>query len=260
MSYRELRQRRVLLTGASSGIGLALARRLATEGCHLLLTARREDRLSSLTDQLRRDGVEVSYVAGDLTSEQVREQLLTEVSHRWSALDLLINNAGVGAVGPFASADSLQLQRIMDVNFLAPAELTRRMLPSLQVGQQPLVVNIGSVLGHVAVPNKSEYCASKFALRGWSNALRIELQRAGMDLLLVDPNTTQSEFFDQLLAKQGNVARNPWSMKAETVADRIVRAIRNGRRELVLTTSARAMIWLDFLLAPCFRAVLRRWG
>lgn len=260
MSYRDLRHRRVLLTGASSGIGLALANRLAKEQARLLLTARREDRLAGLADSLRADGIEVAYVAGDLTNPAVREQLFLEATRRWGGLDVLVNNAGVGAVGPFEKSDSTHLQRMMDVNFFAPAELTRRMLPLLASGQQPLVVNVGSVLGHVAVPNKSEYCASKFAMRGWSNALRVELQRSGMDLLLVDPNTTQSEFFDQLLAVRGTVARNPMSMKAETVADRTVRAIQRGRRELILTTSARAMIWADFLLGPIFRMALRRWG
>src|SRR5690606_8389030 len=94
-------------------------------------------------------------------------------------------------------------------NFFAPAELTRGALPLLRQGNSPLVTNIGSVLGHLAVPNKSEYCASKFALRGWTEALRLELAEFQIDVLLVSPSTTGSEFFERLIEGQatGRAAR-----------------------------------------------------
>ena len=95
----------------------------------------------------------------------------------------------------------------MEVNFFAPAELIRAALPLLRAGRRPLIVNIGSVLGHVAVPHKSEYCASKFALHGLSDALRAELSREGIDLLLVSPSTTESEFADHVVETDGRPPR-----------------------------------------------------
>ncbi len=223
MAFRRLDGQRVLLTGGSSGIGEALARRLAANGTKLLLTARRQDRLEKLSRELRELSGGICYCAGDITDPPTRHQLIQLAQQRWGGLDILINNAGLGAVGPFADAQPDRLRRIMEVNFFAPAELTRLALPLLKRGQAPLLVNVGSVLGHVAAPKKSEYCASKFALRGLTDALRAELAQQGIDVLLVSPNTTRSEFFDSLLEQQGEVAVNPWSMSPDRVARRTVR-------------------------------------
>ena len=116
------------------------------------------------------------------------------VQQETGGLDLLVNNAGVGALGEFAEADPQRLRTVMEVNFFAPAELIRAAMPLLRAGEQPMIVNIGSVLGHRAVPLKSEYCASKFALHGFSDAVRAELADQGIDLLMVSPSTTQRSF------------------------------------------------------------------
>ena len=260
MARRTLDNARVLLTGASSGIGWALAEQLGRCRVRLLLTARRQARLEQLRRQLSGQGVEVDCLSGDIAEASTRGQLLDHVHQRWGGLDILINNAGRGAIGPFAQATPQRLRQIMEVNFFAPAELTRQALPLLRQGQRPLVVNIGSVLGHVAVPGKSEYCASKFALRGLSDALRCELKREGIDLLLVNPNTTRSEFFDRLLERDADVAVNPLSMSPESVARKILVAVQRGRAELQLTLSGKAMIWLDRLCPWLWRRCLTRWG
>jgi short-subunit dehydrogenase len=224
------------------------------------LTARRQERLEQLRQQLSGQGVEVRCLSGDITQESTRDQLVDQVRQYWRGLDVLINNAGVGAIGPFSQADPQRLRQIMEVNFFAPAELTRQALPLLRQGRSPILVNIGSVLGYVAVPGKSEYCASKFALHGLSDALHCELKREGIDVLLVSPNTTRSEFFDQLIKRDGRVAANPLSSAPEAVARRIVAALRRGHAELTLTLSARALIWLDRLCPWLSRRVLTRWG
>ena len=108
----------------------------------------------------------------------------------------------------------------MEVNFFAPAELTRNLLPCLMLGKSPVICNIGSVLGHRAVPDKSEYCASNFAMHGWSDALRAELFSTGIQVTLVSPSTTRSEFFDSLIdtaPNQSSRSLGHWS--AERVAD-----------------------------------------
>jgi short-subunit dehydrogenase len=255
MAFRKLDGCRVLLTGASSGIGQALARRLAAAGARLLITARRQERLERLAHELREVGGGVLYCAGDITDPPTRHQLIQIAQDRWGGLEILINNAGLGAVGPFQNADEQRLRHLMEVNFFAPAELTRLALPLLKRGDSPLIVNIGSVLGFVAMPKKSEYSASKFALRGLTDALRVELMSEGIDVLLVSPNTTRSEFFDALWEQQGEVPTNPLSMSPDRVACRIVRAIRLGRKQLVLSVAGRSLIRLNSLCP----GLVRRW-
>lgn len=260
MTRRQIAGARALVTGASSGIGFALARELARQGARLLLTARRSDRLQSLAAELANSGTEAISVTGDITDSGLRAELRAAATAHFGGLDILVNNAGVGALGPFASAEAARLRRIMEVNFFAPVELTRDLLPLLVTGTSPLIVNMGSVLGHRAVPNKSEYCASKFALHGFSDALRAELVRPGIDVLLVSPSTTQSEFFQSVLEGTGAPSKTARGMPAETVARRVVRAMRSGRQEIILSSGGKLLVWLDRLCPPLMNRLVARFG
>jgi short-subunit dehydrogenase len=186
---------------------------------------------------------------------------LTVATEEFGGLDILVNNAGVGAIGLFADAGPDRLQRIMDINFFAPVELIRSAIPMLRNGNQPIIVNVSSVLGHRAVPKKSEYCASKFALHGFSDALRAELSADGIDVLLVSPSTTQSEFFDNVLEDN---ARLPWlklgGMRADRVARKTVRAIAKGRQEIILTPGGKMLVWCDRLCPPLVNRLVARFG
>ncbi len=234
MARRTIEGARVVVTGASSGIGRALAIELADQGAKLLITARRQTLLEELAEPLRDRTASVEVVAGDLTESVVRETIVHRAVERFGGIDILINNAGVGALGRFMNVEASRLRQIMEINFFAPAELTRAALPALRKGTNPMVVNVGSILGHRALPRMSEYCASKFALTGFSEALRGECVQMGIDVLLVSPGTTQSEFQQQMLDRQGEI---PWPMpqgvKAEVVARRIVRAMQTGRRHII---------------------------
>lgn len=248
MSRRPLQNRRILITGASSGIGWELAKSLARPGNRLLITARREERLTALATEVSPRVTECIVRAGDITQETLRQQLVETVAQRWGGLDLLVNCAGIGAMGPFAQATSERLRTIFEVNFFAPVELTRGMLPWLGRGDRPMIVNISSVLGHRAVPNKSEYCASKFALHGFSDALRAELLPQGIDLLLVSPSTTDSEFFDAAIEDRVQAdwkGRRP--MPPERVARIATQAIRLGKHEVILSWGGKSLVWFDRL-------------
>lgn len=247
---RDLSGARILITGASSGIGHALALELSRYQPRFLLTARRQDRLEELAKQLQsRNCTDVTWVAGDITEEATRAELMTIIETSFGGLDVLVNNAGVGAYGPFATASASRLQQLMEVNFLAPAELTRVSLKWLRQGTRPMIVNVGSVLGHFAVPNKSEYCATKFAMHGFSDALRCELARESIDVLLVSPSTTSSEFFQQLVEQEGDPRVSSLQMTPRTVARKIVAGMRAGRREIILSWSGKLLVLLD-RLAP----------
>jgi short-subunit dehydrogenase len=261
MARRKLAGKCVLLTGASSGIGRALAVELGRRGCRLLVTARREERLEQLVADIRTTGGEADYLVGDLCEPLHRQALLREVKAKWNRLDVLINNAGVGAIGPFAEADESRLRKVLEVNFFAPADLIRSALPLLSQGQQAIIVNVSSVLGHRAVPKKSEYCASKFALHGLSDALRAELRGQGIDVLIVSPSTTSSEFFDNVLEDKAPL---PWRKipgdTPEKVARQAARAIAAGRHEIILSPGGKALVWFDRLCPPLVNRLVARLG
>jgi short-subunit dehydrogenase len=243
--HRSIRGARAIVTGASSGIGWALAHELAQRGARLLITARRLDRLEALSAEIARQGSQAVVVPGDVTDGDVRERIVAAAKEQLGGLDLLINNAGVGARGPFADASPGRLRRIMEVNFFAPVELLRACLPLLQAGRRPMIVNVASVLAHRSVSNKSEYCASKFALHGFSDALRGELSKAGIGVLLVCPSTTETEFSENVLEQHGASRSLGRGMPASRVARKTVRAIEQGRHEVILSLGGKTLVWLD---------------
>lgn len=263
MARRDIAGRRVLVTGASSGIGAALATELVAQGALVTLTARRKDRLDALAEELRAAGGEVWSLAGDLTSGEHRAALVEFADEQMGGLDTIVNNAGTGAIGPFLAAGESRLRKIMEVNFFAAAELIRVSAGSLVASGDGVIVNIGSVLGHRAMPSKSEYCASKFAMHGLTDALRAELTTGGpgsLDVILVSPSTTKSEFFDRLLENDGSAAKNPYGMTAEQVAIKVVHAIRRGKYEVILSAGGKFLVWLDRLSPALAGWFVKRFG
>lgn len=261
MPRRTLQDRRALITGASGGIGRALALELARRGAHLVLVARREEKLRELAAEIEHLGRRAIIATGDITESAVRERALTAARDELGGLDLLVNNAGVSAHGRFLQAAPERLRAIMEVNFFAAVELTRAALPLLQEGRRPMVVNIGSILGHRGVPHNSEYCASKFALRGWSEAARAEFSKLGIDLLLVSPGTTDTEFFDHLIEKRGEI---PWTQEkgvpVETVARAVAGAVERGRREIIPSRRGRLLVRLSRFFPRLLDRALARYG
>lgn len=261
MPRRAISGLRTIVTGATSGIGRALAKELVRQSARVVAMGRRRERLEILAGEVNQPGA-FKIVCGDVTHRADRQRALAVAQNDFGGLDALVNNAGIGGLGRFDEADEARLRQIFEVNLFAPAEFIREALPLLEKGQRPLIVNVGSVLGHRAVPEKSEYCASKFALHGLTDALRIELQSRGIDVLLVSPSTTQTEFFDAASGATGQAdsAFRFGAMTAETVARRTVRAMALGRRETILSAGGKALVWLDRLCPPLAEWVIRRWG
>ena len=260
MAKRSIQGSRGIVTGASSGIGRAMAAELARRGANLVLVARRREKLEELAAELRGSPGRIEIVVGDVTQPALREQAVEWAQASFGGLDLLVNNAGIGALGRFEDARPDRLRRIMEVNFFAAAEMIRAALPLLKLGKRPIVVNVGSVLGHRAIPHVSEYCASKFALRGLSESLRAEFARLGIDLLLVSPGTTETDFFDNAI-ERGDY---PWPQQrgvpAALVARRTVRAIERGRHEILVNPRGKLLVWLNRLFPSLVDRFLARYG
>jgi short-subunit dehydrogenase len=249
----------VIVTGASSGIGQALCRLLLNRGACVIATARRSDRLEQLKVDCGDAGNRLRIVVGDITDHSLRQRLIDEATEWGGRLDLVVNNAGVGGIGPFVAASPDRLRRIMEVNFFAPAELSRLAFPLLCRGRAPVLCNISSVLGHRAVPDKSEYCASKFALHGWSDSLRAEWKCHGIQVTLVSPSTTQSEFFSSVIeTDSGQTSRSIGSWTSERVAHAAFAAVAARRSEAILSLGGKALVYADRLTPPVVDLILAK--
>ncbi len=246
MARRTIEGSRAIVTGASSGIGRAIALELVRQGGKVVCMARREDRLQTLAKEIESLGGSVACIASDVTNAVARGRCLDAAQTRFGGLDILVNNAGVGAIGPFETSDPQRVRRIMEVNFFALVEMTRAALPLLRQGRRPIIVNISSILGRRGVPHNSEYAASKFAVHGFSESIRAEFSAAGIDVLVVSPGTTDTEFFDQVLESKGGPK---WpqhaAVSAETVAQATVRAIRRGNHEITPYLWGKVLVLLN---------------
>ncbi len=247
-----------VVTGASSGIGRCLCELLCQQGANVVAVARRAERIASLQESVGQGTI--IPIVGDITEEVVRKRIVEAAADtRGGEVDLLVNNAGIGAIGPFADATPERLRRVMEVNFFAPAELTRELIPHLRRGRESVICNISSVLGHRAVADKSEYCASKFALHGWSDSLRAELALDGIQVTLISPSTTRSDFFDSLIetdSEQQSASVGSWP--PERVAKKTLSAIRARRSEVILSFAGKALVYGDRIAPPLMNAILAR--
>jgi uncharacterized protein len=221
-----------IVTGASSGIGEATARRLGADGWKLLLVARREDRLKALCDSLP----DASYVAVDLTDADAPAKVKSAVEERFGGkLGLLVNNAGGSWRAAFGDDDGghENVRKTMELNFDGPVRLTEALLPLLRASVPSSVVNVASIAGRVARPTAGSYGASKAALVGWTDSLHLEERAHGVHVGLVLPGFVSTEGFPQEELKRNPVAR--WIVgKPEQVAGAIVDAGPGGRAERIV--------------------------
>jgi short-subunit dehydrogenase len=249
MSGRRIAESRILITGASQGIGRALALLAARRGARVLAAARSRHLLNELADQVHTSGGVVEVVRADITNLADRKRLVEAAVDRWGGIDVLINNAGVGATGHFADAGPERLRQILEVNFFGVTEMTRAFLPLLRKANQPAIVNISSIAGKRGIPARSEYSASKAAVQGFSEALRAELAKDGIDVLIVCPGLTRTNFSQNMLERK---ARQPVDhlrgMSAEQVATATLQALERGRREICLTIQGKLLVLVSRLL------------
>ena len=246
---------RCLVTGASSGLGQALAEQLVKAGAQVVLTGRSAERLQAIADRLIDEGSDPSRIVtipADLTVKEDCQRLFDEITGRCLALDLVINSAGVGADGQFETHDPAVLRQIFEINVFALAEVCRRALPLLAHGIQPALVNIGSIVARRGLPGRAEYSASKFAVTGFTEALRMEWRRFGIHVLQVNPGFTDTPFDQHVLVSTArySVARHR-RMSADAVAQAILRGVERRKREITLSWQGRLLVLVS-TIAPRF--------
>jgi short-subunit dehydrogenase len=235
-------QKCVLITGAGSGIGRALAIEAAQRNMVVALCGRREPALEGTAALL---GPESQYliIPANITKPQDRRRIVEVISGQWKALDILVNNAGVVEGGAIEKFDDEALSRTFLTNVIAPIALTRDLMALLAAARPSRVVNIGSVFGDIAYPLFSGYSASKFALRGFSNALRREWKHTGIGVTYAAPRATRTDAavaFDDLIANAKMSVDAP-----EKVARQIWRSIASGHDSIYAPAPERIYVLIQ---------------
>jgi short-subunit dehydrogenase len=249
-----LEGRRIILTGASEGIGRALALELAAHRARLALAARDRERLESLAQECRARGGEARSLPTDVTSQQDCEWLVNETVAAFGGIDVLVHNAGITMWSRFDALQDLSIfEKIMEVNYFAPVRLTALALPELKKSHG-LLVAVASLAGLTGVPERSGYAASKHAMIGFFDSLRIELAGSGVDVSVVAPDFVVSEIHKRAIGPDGEpLGESPMVqtriMTAESCARRIARAIDRRERQVLMSARGKLGRWLK-LLAP----------
>jgi short-subunit dehydrogenase len=241
-----LRGAGVLLTGATGGIGTEIASMLAARGAEVLLSARNEERLNELHGRLRARGHAVTTVVADVTSDAGRQRIVAAARAMPSGIRVLINNAGINEFGRFDEQTPARLESVLTTNALAPMLLTRALLPALREQAEAAIVNVGSIVGSIGLPGQVAYCASKFALHGFGEALRRELQGSGIDVLYVAPRSTDTDMNDTF-ARAVNEEMGVATDDTAKVAACLIRTLERQQRERFIGWPERLFVKLNAL-------------
>jgi len=232
-----MRDKVVVITGASSGIGRALAEKYAAEGFRLVLAARRIERLIEL--QKRLSNVEILPVKTDVSIEEDCKKLIDSAVEKFGRIDILINNAGISMRASLEAVETDVLRRVMNVNYWGTVYCTKYALPHI-LKQKGSIVGVISTGGYIGLPGRTGYSGSKFAVRGFLDTVRIEYLRSGLHVLVAAPGFTASEIRETALVadgnQQGKTPRNESKMmSAERCASIMYRAIKNRRRKMIIS-------------------------
>ena len=274
---RQIAGSRILITGASQGIGKALAEAAARRGGKVLAAARSLDLLKELqgepgavagvSDPGHSTGVSdpghnagtLEIVQADVTNPEDRQRMVQAALDHFGGIDILVNNAGIGATGHFVDAGPERLRQIFEVNFFGTTETIRAFLPLLKQGNRPAIVNISSIAGRRGIPARSEYSASKFAVEGFSEALRPELAKDGIDLIVVCPGLTQTNFSKNMIEQKALLQFDHLrGMSSEAVAEATLRAIERGSTQVTLTFKGKLLVFISRFFPRLADRIARR--
>jgi short-subunit dehydrogenase len=221
--------KRVVITGASSGIGAALARRLAGSGAVVGLVARRSERLAEVLADCRRTSPASTMWVADLGDDATVGRLGSQAWDDLGGIDILMNNAAVPKRRVVEALDPAEVEAVMRVNFFAPMRLTLALLPRMLERRSGMIVNVSSVGGRLGIVHETAYCASKFALCGWSESMAVDLYGTGVSVKLIQPGPVDTEIWDQP-GSEDPLYQGP-KVPADEVADGIIAALGTNRFE-----------------------------
>lgn len=239
----------VIITGASSGIGKALAFEFASRGSKIVLAARNAEKLNEVENELREKGTEVLSVITDVSIEEDCKNLIEKSIEEFGGIDVLINNAGISMRALFEDLELSVLKKLMDVNFWGTVYCTKYAMPFITKSKGS-VVGVISIAGYIGLPARTGYSASKYAIRGFLDTLRVENLKTGVHVLVAAPGFTASNVRSVALtadgSSQGETPREEDKMmSAEECARLIANAVVKRKRELIMTfIEGKFTVWL----------------
>jgi len=239
----------VIITGATSGIGKALAYECASRGARLVVSGRNNEKLMEISEDLLKTGIQVLPVKADVSVEEDCRELIRKTVEKYDRIDVLVNNAGISMRALFEDVDLVVLRKLMDTNFWGTVYCTKYALPYL-LNSGGSLVGVSSVAGFKGLPGRTGYSSSKFAMQGLLEVIRIENRKKGLHVLIAAPGFTASNIRNVALSKDGSQqGETPLDesklMPAETVARKIAGAIEKRKRTLVLTTIGKMTVLIN---------------
>lgn len=237
----------VVITGATGGIGEAISRVIDVRGAQIVLGSRNEEEWKRMSSRL---SDRAGWSALDVSDPYAVKSFFAGVEKEFGPVDVLINNAGFGLFAEFADADPEDYRRMMEVNYLGTVYCTKAVLPAMLERNSGTIINIASLAGKVATPKSAGYAASKFAVLGFTNALRMELDGKGVHVGAVNPGPVETKFFEKA-DPSGNYVKNVkrWMIKPDDVAMAVVKMIEDKIEETDLPSDLRLLTRIH-ALAP----------
>ncbi len=233
----------VLITGASSGIGLASAIQFAKKGAIIILVARRKEKLDQVANDLEKFNVSTLVCECDVSDKSQVKKMSKIVLEKYESVDVLVNNAGFAIYGSVSNLTTEEIESQMATNYFGMVYCIKNFLPSMIKKKSGHIVNVASVAGSFGLPGIASYCASKFAMLGFSEGLKHELKGTGVGVTVVSPIMVRTNFFDHL-SFENMPKYSPTSLSAETVANAILKAANSRRLEIIVPSVVRVAVWM----------------
>ena len=253
---------RVIVTGASSGIGRAVAEEFARHGAALALASRDERRLDEVAAGIQCAGGRAIVIPTDVTARGALERLAQETIRQLGGIDILVNNAGVGLQASIGDATTADVEALFRLNVLAASAAIRAVVPVMRAQHSGMIINMSSVAGRIVIPRIGYYSASKFALTAIGDALRLEEGHRGIRVMNVFPGTTETRFGQNRLGRGGRLSHQRVApVSAEKVARRIAKAVeRNQQSVFVSWVPDRIGVAVNYVAGWAVARVLGRWA
>lgn len=249
MEFCKMKNKVVIITGASSGIGKALAFAFGQEGANIVITGRKKEPLFEVSDELTKQGIDNLPIVSDVSIEADNIDVVNKTIEKYGKIDILINNAGISMRSMFEDCNIDVIKKVMDINFYGTVYATKYALPYIKETKGS-IVGVSSIAGYRGLPVRTGYSASKFAMNGFLEALRTELLHTGVHVLTACPGFTASNIRVASLGSDGNSKGDSMRdegnmMSSEEVAQHILKAVKNRDRDMVLTLQGKMVVFLN---------------
>lgn len=233
----------VLITGGSSGIGRASAIQFAKKGASLILVARDKTKLDTVSNDLKKFNVSILTFECDVSNKLQVENMAKTILNKYGSVDILVNNAGFAIYGSVSKTSIEEIESQMATNYFGMVYCVKNFLPSMLKKKSGHIVNVASVAGSFGLPGIASYCASKFAMLGFSEGLKHELKGSGVGITVVSPIMVRTNFFDHPSFEK-MPKYSPTSLSPETVAKAVLRASNSSRLEIIVPSFVRGAVWM----------------